>query len=168
VITYPPHTSHTFQVLDVLLFGALTGAKKYQRRDDSLASNIDHVLRLFRAYEIAPTSTTIKSSWARTGFGYQARNITLYLVVKEDRIKAADGFREVRQFDCHPNRLSQRRAAQKWGWINEHLFRRRREWWSSVRNETVPWPVVKIGDNAKWVSLPDCQSSLNHCGDGLT
>jgi hypothetical protein len=63
--------------------------------------------------EIATTSTTIRSSSARTGFGYQARYGTTELVVEEDRIRAADGFREIWQFDFHPNRLSQRRAAQK-------------------------------------------------------
>jgi hypothetical protein len=56
VITYPPHTSHIFQVLDVLLFGVLKRGKKYQRRDDSLHRDVDHVLRLFRAYEQATTS----------------------------------------------------------------------------------------------------------------
>jgi hypothetical protein len=47
VITYPSHTSHTshiFQVLDVLLFGILKKSKKYQRRDDTLRGEVDHVL----------------------------------------------------------------------------------------------------------------------------
>jgi hypothetical protein len=62
VITYPPHTSHLFQVVDVLLFGVLKRPKKYQRRDDGLHKEVDHVLRLFRAYEQATTSATIRSS----------------------------------------------------------------------------------------------------------
>jgi hypothetical protein len=36
VLTYPPHTYHIFQVLDVLLFGVLKRAKNHQRRDDEL------------------------------------------------------------------------------------------------------------------------------------
>jgi hypothetical protein len=35
VITYPLHTWHIFQVLDVLLFRVLKPAKKYQRRNNS-------------------------------------------------------------------------------------------------------------------------------------
>jgi hypothetical protein len=36
VLTYPPHTSSIFQVLDVLLFGLVKRSKKYQIRDDTL------------------------------------------------------------------------------------------------------------------------------------
>lgn len=38
VIIYPAHTSHLFQVLDVLLFGILKRARKYQRRDEKLSN----------------------------------------------------------------------------------------------------------------------------------
>jgi hypothetical protein len=62
VTDYPPHTWHIFQVLDVLLLEVLERAKKYQRRDDSFAVNVDHILGLFRPYEIATTIRTIKSS----------------------------------------------------------------------------------------------------------
>jgi hypothetical protein len=65
---------------------------------------------------------TIRSSWARTGLGYQAKDRTTYLVVDEDRVRAADGFREIRQFDFHPNQLNQSGAAQKSGWTNEYLL----------------------------------------------
>jgi hypothetical protein len=47
VTVYPPHIPRILQVLDVLLFGVLKRAKKYQRRDDSLASNVNHIRRLF-------------------------------------------------------------------------------------------------------------------------
>jgi hypothetical protein len=128
VITYPPHTSHLFQVLDVLLFGVLKRAKKYQRRDDTLRKDVDHVLRLFRAYEQATPSTTIRASWQRTGFEYEKRNGATYLIVDEARIRQSPGFQEIWLFDYHPARLSSRRQSQKWGWINEHLFHRTERW----------------------------------------
>jgi hypothetical protein len=58
-ITSPPHTSHIFQVLGVLLFGLVKGSKKYQMRDDRVSLHVDHILQLFRAYEAAMASTTI-------------------------------------------------------------------------------------------------------------
>jgi hypothetical protein len=121
IITYPLHISHIFQVLDVLLFGVLKRAKKYQRRDDSLASNIDHVRQLCQAYKTTTTRTMIRYTEARTGLGYQARDNTTSLVVEEDRIPLIDGFRGISQFDSHPNQLSRKRAAQKWECINQHL-----------------------------------------------
>jgi hypothetical protein len=80
-------------------------SKKHQRRDDSLPSNLERVLQLFRACEISTTNTTIRSSWDRTGLGCQARDGATYLVVEEVRIRAIDGFREIWQFDFHPNQL---------------------------------------------------------------
>jgi hypothetical protein len=43
VITYPPHTSHIFQVLDVLFFGRLKSAKKYVPQSDSDPAGINHI-----------------------------------------------------------------------------------------------------------------------------
>jgi hypothetical protein len=95
VITYPPHTSHIFQVLDVLLFGILKKVKKYHRRDHTLRREVNHVLRLFRAYEQATASMTIKASWLKTGFDYETRDAATYLTVNETKIRQSDAFREV-------------------------------------------------------------------------
>jgi hypothetical protein len=125
VLTYPPHTSHVFQVLDVLLFGILKRAKKFERRDDRLAPEVDHILRLFRAYEKATTSTTMRMSWDRAGFDFERRDGTTYLAINEARIRESLGFREIWELDAHPGRLTERRLSQNWGWINEHLFRKK-------------------------------------------
>jgi hypothetical protein len=53
VITFPPRTSHAFQILDVLSFGIPKQAKKDRRRDDNLRREGDHVIRLFTAREQA-------------------------------------------------------------------------------------------------------------------
>jgi hypothetical protein len=37
VMTYPPHESHLFQVVDALLFGILKRAKKYPCRDETFS-----------------------------------------------------------------------------------------------------------------------------------
>jgi hypothetical protein len=59
VITYPPHTSQIFQVRDILLFGLLKHSKKFQMRDDGLDAHVDHMLRLFRAYETVTAGTKL-------------------------------------------------------------------------------------------------------------
>jgi hypothetical protein len=57
---YPAHTSHLFQVLDVLLFGRLKAFKKYLANDGAEDREVDHILRILRAYEAAATSMTIR------------------------------------------------------------------------------------------------------------
>jgi hypothetical protein len=125
VLTYPPHASHIFQVLDVLLFGLVKRFKKYQIRDATLPIHVDHILRLFRAYEAAMASTTIRAAWRQTGFEYEKRNMTTYLSMNEGQIRESRDFREFCMFDYHENQLSARRQKQKWGWVNEHKFRKK-------------------------------------------
>jgi hypothetical protein len=63
--TCPPHRSPLFHVLNVLLSGRLKSAKKYFARDDDLDPHMNHTFRVFRAYEIATMSTTVRSPWAK-------------------------------------------------------------------------------------------------------
>jgi hypothetical protein len=57
VIAYPPHTSHLFQVLYLLLFGQLKAAKKYVPRADADPTETAHLVRIFKVYESITTST---------------------------------------------------------------------------------------------------------------
>jgi hypothetical protein len=59
-----------FQVLDALLFGRLKVLKKSLPKDDDEDREIDHILRIFRVYEGATTSMTIRGSWEKAGFSY--------------------------------------------------------------------------------------------------
>jgi hypothetical protein len=85
---------------------------------------VDYVLWSFRASEQGTASTTIRTSWLKTGFDYETRDAATYLIVNETKIRQGDAFRKVWLFDYYPPRTSKNRASQRWGWINEHLFRK--------------------------------------------
>jgi hypothetical protein len=144
VLTYPPHTSHIFQVLDVLLFGLIKRSKKYQMRDDGLSECVDHILRLFRGYEAAMGSTTIRAAWTQAGFEYENRNLTTYLNINEQKIRDSPDFREIWNFDYHEPQLSARRQSQRWGWINEHMFRKREQTMLNAEEINGPFLNVKL------------------------
>jgi hypothetical protein len=108
--------------MDVLLFGLVKRSKKYQIRDDPLFIHVDHILRLFRAYEAAMASTTMRAAWRQTGFECENKNMTAYLIINEGQIREPRDFREIWMFDYHESQLSVRRQKQKWGLINEHKF----------------------------------------------
>jgi hypothetical protein len=59
VIPYSPHTSNLFQVLGVLLFGRSKSAKKYIPRNDADPAQINHLVRIFKDYEMVTTSTMV-------------------------------------------------------------------------------------------------------------
>jgi hypothetical protein len=85
---------------------------------------VDHVLRVFRAYERATASTTIRTSWLKTGFNYETRDAATYLIVNETKIRQGDAFPEVWLLYYHPLRTSKKKSYQSWGWIKEHIFRK--------------------------------------------
>jgi hypothetical protein len=62
-LSYPPHTANLFQVLNLLLFRRLKSAKKYLPRNDRAPASIDHIMRIFKAYETVTTSTMGRSCW---------------------------------------------------------------------------------------------------------
>jgi hypothetical protein len=99
--------------------------QKYQITDNTVPRHVDHILRLFRAYEAAMASTTIRAAWRQTGFEYENRNTTTYGSINEGQIREPRNFREIWMFDYHESQLSARRQKQKWWWINEHKFRKK-------------------------------------------
>jgi hypothetical protein len=126
LLTYPPHTSHIFQVLDRLLFGCRKSAKKRILRDLSLGRDLNHVMRIIRAYESSTTSLTVRSSWEKTGFEFERRDGTWYLVVNEGKIRESPEFAEVWRVNHPEEQLSARRRQQPWGWINRQFFREKK------------------------------------------
>jgi hypothetical protein len=123
LITYPPHTSHIFQVLDLLLFGRLRAIKKQVLRDLTLGRDFDYVMRIFRAYEQVTTSVIVRSSWEKAGFGFERRDGTMYLCFNEAKLRESPEFCELWGIDYPEGKLSTRRRQQRWGWLNEPFFR---------------------------------------------
>jgi hypothetical protein len=64
-------------------------------RDDGLDAHMDHILRLFRAYETVTASTTIRAAWRKVGFEYENRSTTTHLNVNEPEIRESPDFREI-------------------------------------------------------------------------
>jgi hypothetical protein len=117
-MTHPPHFSHIFQILDVLMSGRLKSAKKYLAREPNLLPQVDHVMHLFRAYEQATTSTTVRISWQKAGFGFVIRSGSQYLWVEEAKIRGSPDVLELWAIDYSKEYLSARRRQQKCGWLN--------------------------------------------------
>jgi hypothetical protein len=91
-IAYPPHTSHLFQVLDLLLFGRLKTAEKYLPRADANPTDTDHLVRIFKEYELVTTSTTGRPSWKKVGFEYCKLDDTFQFLVNDGKIRDSPRF----------------------------------------------------------------------------
>lgn len=122
VITYPLHCSHIFQVLDLLLFGVLKIHKKHIPKNDSISPKIDHLLRIFMAYEMSTCSCTVRSSFEKAGFKYFQKNGQNFLKFDRSKIENSSGFQEIWNIDYPESNVSTRRKNQKRGWVNKEYF----------------------------------------------
>jgi hypothetical protein len=111
VLIYPSQALRLFQELDVLLFAVLKRTKRYEQRSDTFPVMVDHFVQLFRAYEKATPSTTVRASWNKTGFDYERRDSVIHLAVTESKIRQLLESREVRGFNDQPTRLTERRGG---------------------------------------------------------
>jgi hypothetical protein len=118
VIIYPPHTSHLFQVLDLLLFGRLKAAKKYISRADADPTDTDHLVRIFKAYQLVPTSTTVRTSWKKAGFEYCKLDDTFQLLVNDGKIRDLPEVAQIWRMNFPLEGLSARRRVQERGFTN--------------------------------------------------
>jgi hypothetical protein len=76
-------------------------------------------MRIFRAYELATPSLTLRSSWEKTCFGFEQRDGTWYIYVNETKIRTSPEFAEVWALNNPEESLSVRKRPQVWGWINQ-------------------------------------------------
>jgi hypothetical protein len=102
----------------------LKAAKKHLVRDLEESAQLDHIVRVFKAYELATPSTTIRASFKQTGFDYEQRDGIWYLIVNDQRLRRYPEFQEVWEIDYPEESLSQRRRGQVWGWLNKDYFPR--------------------------------------------
>jgi hypothetical protein len=106
-----------------VLFGNLKKCKKYKTRDENGDREVDQFLRIFKVYETATTSVTVRACWEKVGFTYEQRDGTFYLVVHEGRIRTAPDFQEIGKRGYLIGSLSARRRSRKWRWLNQGFFR---------------------------------------------
>jgi hypothetical protein len=58
------------QVLDLFLFRRLKASRKYIPRNYADPAGINHLVKIFKAYELVPTNTTVRASSAKAEFEY--------------------------------------------------------------------------------------------------
>jgi hypothetical protein len=106
-----PHTSHPFQVLDLLLFGRLKAAKKYISRVHADPTDTDHLVRIFKPYELVSTSTTVRDSWKKAGFEYCRLDDTSQSLVNHGKIRDSPELAEIWRMNFPLEGLSARRRV---------------------------------------------------------
>jgi hypothetical protein len=96
ILTFSPHSSGIFQMLDLVFFGVFKSIKKRLGKDGSISVMADHAIRMFKAPEVAGASSAIRACFARAGFVYHKVSNGGYIPgFDEGMIRDSGEFREV-------------------------------------------------------------------------
>jgi hypothetical protein len=120
ILTFPPHSSGTFQMLDLVFFGVF---KKCLAKDGSIPVMADHAMRMFKACEAARASSAVRACFARAGFVYHKVPDGGYILgFDEGMMRDSAEFREVWKINFPLESLTARRRATQRGFLNAESF----------------------------------------------
>jgi hypothetical protein len=118
-ITYPPHTSHVFQVLDLSVFGIMKIRMMENLKIEGQTAEALHTLKLFRSFDYATASTLVQSSF-RTGGIVLVPNDGGYTVRFDEAVLLKkSSYKQIMEKNIQISDISQRRQGSVWGVLNE-------------------------------------------------
>jgi hypothetical protein len=111
-------------MLDLVFFGIFKNYKRRISKDPSIPVMEDHTMRMFKALELAGASSTVRASFIQAEFLYQKAPDGRYtLGFDERKLRESSAFREVLDTDSPLQKLSARRRASRWGFLNSDVFK---------------------------------------------
>jgi hypothetical protein len=119
IITFAPHTTHIFQMLDVVLFGALkkhaNGLKMFDEEQPAAA----FLLKVYHDFKQTMIKLNISEAFAAIWFTHDIEQSPYGLLFDEEKLRQSPGFMELWERDTPLVNLSRRRQNAKFGWISE-------------------------------------------------
>jgi hypothetical protein len=119
VITFPPHTTHIFQSLDLSLVGVFKKKINYRLPlgDDETAAAF--IKRIFPNMKQTPVEDNVRGAFMQLALSYDTAAIPYLLVFDENVLRQSPGFLTLWNRDCPLEDLSERRRNATFGWINK-------------------------------------------------
>ena len=118
VITFPPHTTQIFQVLDLSLFGVLKRKTQYKLPLSNDNSTVKFIQKIFHSLKQTLIEDNVRNAFKMLGFEYDVSHTPYTLLFREEKLHGSRGFREIWEADYPLDQLSKRRREPRYGWIN--------------------------------------------------
>jgi hypothetical protein len=119
IITFTPDTTHIFQLLDVVLFGALkkhaNGLKMFDEDQPAGA----FLLKVYHDFKQTMIEINISEAFAAIGFTHNIEQSPYRLLFEEEKLRQSSGFMELWERGGLFGSLSRRQQNAKFEWINE-------------------------------------------------
>jgi hypothetical protein len=119
VITFAPHTTHVFQMLDVALFRALKKRASRLEMWNEEPGTVAFIIKLYHDFKQTIVKVNISGTFSAIGFSYDITQNPYGLLFDEEKFQQSRGFLELWALDKSLESLSTRRRQTKFGWINK-------------------------------------------------
>jgi hypothetical protein len=123
LISFVSHTTKTFQILDVTLFGALKQPLGYKLPFEDKNETVKFIMNAYRDFKQIMVKHNRWVAFGAIGFEFNT-DIKLYrLLFNEEKLMQSAGLLELWWIDVHLNQLSNRRKNARFGWIKKQEAR---------------------------------------------
>jgi hypothetical protein len=121
VITFPPHTTHIFQSLDLSLFGTFKKKMNYKLPLESDETAAGFIKRIFHTMKQTLVEDNVRSAFVQLGLRYDIETIPYLLLFDEQVLRQSPGFTSLWAQDYPIEKLSHRRSHATFGWVNQTM-----------------------------------------------
>lgn len=121
LISFPPHSSHLFQMLDLVTFGIMKHAKSTIKTPFDRGTQADVIYRDLKAFEIATISSNNRAGFLKVGFFYDTSVNPYKLKINESKvIEIMDNANLISEEQFQE--LFPRARRKEFGFINKQFF----------------------------------------------
>jgi hypothetical protein len=119
VITFAPHTTHIFQMLDVMLCDALKKRASGLEMWNEESGIVAFITKLYHDLKQIMVEVNIWGGFAALGCSYDIKQNPYGLIFDEEKFRQSRVILELWARDTPLESLSTRRRQTKFGWINK-------------------------------------------------
>lgn len=119
VVTFAPHTTNIFQLLDTTLFGLFKRQREYLLPFDTENRTAKFIFKTYKDFRSTMIDTNIWGAFRGIGLTFHNIEGTQRVLFNEITLRESPGFQELWRINYPPEQLSVRRRNAKFGWINK-------------------------------------------------
>jgi hypothetical protein len=120
VITFAPHTTQIFQVLDVTLFGVLKRHLGSKLPFEDEKETVGFIMKVCHDFKQTMVKLNIWEAFQAIGFEFDTELEPYRLLFNEEKLRQSEGFRELWSIDFPLDQLSSWRQNSRFDWINKY------------------------------------------------
>jgi hypothetical protein len=119
VIPFPHHTTQVFQALDLSLFGVLKRQLQYKLPRGNDDRVVAFIQKAFHSLKQTFVPNNVRNAFKMLGFEFNIAKSPYTLLLREEKLRGSQRFREISDADYPLDQLSKRRREARYGWINQ-------------------------------------------------